>query len=160
DDRRRLEAKEETLKTLQQGVVELSRDPRPFVDALLQARIELIGESTDSKLMESEQQRERRDYDHCAKPCRLVVGGRDRKIDDGAGFVPHAAVVGRDDAEPIIAWGQVSIERLPTRASILPVGVTALEHDTKSVLLRCDEAQCRIVDLQITDERRQVQGID
>ena len=85
------------------------------------------------------------------KPLRLVVGGSDREIERGARFVPHAAVVRRHDPEPVRAGRQVGVERLPPRARVLPVAIAALEPVAEPHLLGCDEAERRVVDLQVAD---------
>ena len=52
---------------------------------------------------------------------------------------------------------KVGVERLSPLADVLPLAVAAFELDPEPVLLRRDEAQRGVVDLQIANERRQPQ---
>src|SRR5262249_40433134 len=73
-----------------------------------------------------------------------------------ASLVPHAAVVAGDHAEPVIAGRKIRVERLPAIADVLPVAIEAFELVAKLILLRGDEAERRVVDLQVAHERWQV----
>ena len=91
----------------------------------------------------------RSNHDRHTEPDGLVVGRRDRKIQERARFVPHAAVVGCYDAEAVVAGRKIGIERLPAIAGVLPIAIVAFELVAKPHLFRRDEAERCIVDLQI-----------
>ena len=59
-------------------------------------------------------------------------------------------------SEAVAAWREVVVERLPSRAGILPPGVVALEHVAELDLFRRDEAQRRVVDLQVARQRPEI----
>ena len=61
-----------------------------------------------------------------AEPHRLVVSGRNRKLERGAGVVPHTAVIRRGDAEPVLSWGEIGVKRLSASPHILPVAIVSL----------------------------------
>src|SRR5262249_16165396 len=99
------------------------------------------------------QQRQSRDDRRRAEPRRLVTGGRDRERERGAGLVPDTAVVRRDHAEPVLAWRKIRVERLPAIASVLPIPIVAVELVAETILLRGDEGQRGVVNLQIACQR-------
>src|SRR6266436_2311727 len=90
-----------------------------------------------------------------AKPGGLVIGRSDGEIEVGAGLVPHAAVVTSHDAEAIVAGRKIRIKRLPAITCVLPVAVIAFQLVAKEYLLRRDQTECRVVNLQIAYQRRQ-----
>src|SRR5262245_817700 len=84
-----------------------------------------------------------------AKPTRLVVTWRNCKVECGAGFVPHSAVIRRGNPEPVLSRREVRIKRLSAIAHILPVGIVSFQLDAETVLLGCHEAERRVVDFEI-----------
>src|SRR4029453_9922516 len=86
-------------------------------------------------------------------------GSVDREFQRGTRLVPDAAVIGRGDPEAVRAGTEIGIERLPPRADVLPVAIAPFELDAEAVLLRRDEAQRRVVDLQVAPARRQAQAL-
>ena len=77
--------------------------------------------------MSAEDQRDQRRDRERHEPGGLVERRRDDEGDGGAGFVPHAAVIGRHHAEAVGARRQIGIEGLAAIARILPVAVVAFE---------------------------------
>ena len=77
------------------------------------------------------------------------------KSSDAPVLVPHAAVVGGHDAEAVVAGSEIRILDLPLVADVPPVPVLALELESETHLLRRDQAQRRVIDLEIANERRQ-----
>src|SRR5262249_12156512 len=70
--------------------------------------------------------------------------------------IPHAAVVARDGMEAVMARRKVVVERVTTRSDVLPVAVpAAFELDAKPILFWRDQAERRVVDLQIARQRGQ-----
>src|SRR5262249_18530736 len=65
------------------------------------------------------------------------------------------AVIGGDDSKTVPARWQIVVEGLPPRAGLLPVAVVTLEQVAKSYLFRRDEAQGRVVDLQLARQCRE-----
>src|SRR6266404_1696286 len=90
-----------------------------------------------------------------AKPGGLVIGRRDGEIEVGAGLVPHAAVITSHDAEAIVAGREVGIKRLSAITRVLPVVIITFQFVAKTYLLRRDQTECRVVDLEIANQRRQ-----
>ncbi len=85
----------------------------------------------------------------------LVVSGRNREVQGRAFLVPHAAVVAGDHAKAILARRKIGVERLPAIAGVLPVAIHAFQLVAKEILLRSDETERCIVDLQIAHQRWQ-----
>ena len=134
--------------------MQIACDARPLAHACVQRAVELPRDLADPQLVCDPQQAQiarRRSTPGTSASGSTPARSRSRAR---AGFVPHAAVVAGDHAEAIRAGTEVGVERLPPRADVLPVAVAAFEFDAELVLLRRDEAQRRVVDLQIANERR------
>ena len=95
-----------------------------------------------------------------AKPIRLIVGRRDREVQRVAGFVPHAAVVGGDDTEAVLAGREIVVKNVAALSASLPVAVIAFQLVFESVLLRRDETQGSVFDLKVARECRQAERFE
>src|SRR5262249_3484702 len=101
---------------------------------------------------------QKRDHTQRTEPPGLVIRRSHGEIERSAGLVPHAAVVAGHDAEAIIARRQIVIERLATRAGILPVMVEALQPEAKENFLPGHEAQIGVIKREMSDMWRQTQS--
>ena len=79
-------------------VVEIPRDACPLVDALLQPNIKLMRDVSQPELIEGSEQRHQAGHARQPEPDGLVVRRGDGKVQECAGFVPHAVLVGRAHA--------------------------------------------------------------
>jgi hypothetical protein len=70
------------------------------------------------------------------EPGGLVVRWRDRELQHFTLFIPHTAVVGRDDAKAIGSRRQVGVERLAAVAGFLPIVVVPFQLVAEPDLLR------------------------
>jgi hypothetical protein len=86
----------------------------------------------------------------------VVIGGRNREVQNSAGVVPDAAVVGGDYAEAAAAGREIGVKSLAAISHILLVRVQTFELVAKTNLFRDDQAQRRVFDDQIAHERRQL----
>src|SRR5580704_9898759 len=105
--------------------------------------------------VQTPEQSQKSDRARRLEPTRLIIRREDGKIEGRTGFVPDAAVIAGHHAETVIAWRKIVIERLPFIANVLPVGIAAFQLDAKTDLLRRDQAESGIVDLQIANQRGQ-----
>src|SRR6266850_175716 len=137
----RLHAEHQSLKTLQQRIVQIPRDARPLIDALFQTHIELLCQLPQPQLIASPKQCHKRRYTRQAEPRGLVVCRGYGKIQERSGFIPHTAVIASHDAEAVVARREIRIERLTAVASVLPIAVPAFQLVTKKDLFRRDEAK-------------------
>ena len=87
------------------------------------------------------------------EPVRLVVGGRNREIQNRAFLVPYRAVVAGDYAESVGARRKVRILHLPVVHYLAPVLVLSLEFEAEANLLRRDQAQGGVVDGEVPNAR-------
>ena len=71
-------------------------------------------------------------------------------------FVPDAVVVAGDHAKVIRPWPKVVVKRLTPGSRFLPGIVPALEAIAKEDLLRSDEAEAHVIDLDVSSEWRQI----
>src|SRR5690242_17944057 len=106
--------------------MEFASDARPLVDACFQSCVELPRQLPQSQLIEHPKQCQKRGHKRQTEPDGLVIGWGDGKVQERAGFVPHAAVVGRNDAEAIVTRRKISVESLSPIASFLPIAVASL----------------------------------
>ena len=142
------------MKTLQQRIVQVPRDARPLIDALFQTHIELLRQLPQPQLIKRSERCQKSGHTQRSKPNRLVVGRSNGEIQERPRLVPHAAVIAGDDAEAVLAWRKIGVERLPTIAGVLPIAIPAFQLVAKEHLFRRDQAERRIVDLQIAHQRR------
>ena len=145
------------MKTLQQRVVQFAGDARPLVDPLVEARVEFLRDLMEPVPVQRPKQSQKSGGARRLEPGGLVVRRFDGKIEGCAGLIPHAAVIGCYDAEAVVAWRKIRIERLPFIAHVLPVGIVAFQLDAKTDLLRRDQAEGGVVDLEIASKRGQAQ---
>src|SRR6266852_9003266 len=137
--------------------MEFASDARPLVDPCFQPCVELPRQLTQSQFIEHPKQCHKRRYTRQTEPRGLVVRRGYGKIQERSGLIPHTAVVASRNAEAVVAWWQIAIERLPAIADILPIAIPAFQLVTKLDLLRHDEAESGVVDLQIACQRGQAQ---
>src|SRR5208283_2993439 len=139
---------------LENAIVQLSGDAHPL--RLLRFD-QLFVQSADAKLINRPEDRQKREHAQRAKPRRLPVRRGDGEVQERARLVPHPAVIASRHAEAIVAGSKIRIERLPAIADVLPIAIPAFQLVTKKHLLRRDEAEPGIVDLEIANQRRQAQ---
>jgi hypothetical protein len=152
-----LHAKHQPLKTLQERVVQLARDPHTLADAFLEAHVEFSREPIEAEAIEAPEQAQKRGGAGDFEPSGLIVRWIDGEIEGCAGFIPHPAVIAGRHAEAVVAWSKVAIERLPASAGVLPIAIPAFQFVPEAGCLRRCEAESGVVDLQIADPRRQTQ---
>jgi len=150
-----LETQQQSLEALQQRVVQLARDARPLTHARIERHVELAAQVSYAQEVKRPQQCHERQHTERAEPVRLPVRGCDGEIERRAFLVPDAAVVARDDAEAVGAGIEIGVERLPTIARVLPVGIAAFQPVAEAILLGDDETERGVVDLQVAHERWQ-----
>src|SRR5580700_5518767 len=102
-----LKLNHQSVQILQQGVMEFSRDACPLVYTRLQTCGELLLELMQPELIERPEQSQKCGHTQNAEPSGLVVRRRDGEIQECAGLVPHAAVVGGGHAKNVISRRQV-----------------------------------------------------
>src|ERR1700722_5073933 len=110
--------------------------------------MQLPGNAVDPQAKQPPQQRSRNKRDQKDEPPCLVESWTDRYGQNRAGFIPNPIVVACDDAKPIVARGQVSVEGLPPGAGILPIGIDPVELVAKQNPFRDCKAQGGVVDFE------------
>src|SRR5436190_3040092 len=105
---------DQSLHALQKSIVQVPRDPLALFESLFHACSHLSRHLTQPQLVDRPEQHEKSNREQQPEPGGLVIGRSDGEIEVGAGLVPHAAVVTGHDAEAIVAWRKVGIERLTT----------------------------------------------
>src|SRR5580658_2228081 len=111
-----LKTQQQSIETLQQSIVQVSRDPRPLADARFQRHVELPLQMLKTKLIERPQQQNRNSHARNAEPDRLVPGRRDAEVQSCSFFVPDAVVVAGDHSKAIVAGSKPRIKSFATRA--------------------------------------------
>src|SRR5690349_12303701 len=106
--------------------MQFPRDARPLAHACVDAGGELSRQLAQSQLIQRPKHRQKRGHKRQTEPDGLVIGWGDGKVQERAGFVPHAAVVGSNDAEAIVTRRKISVESLSPIASFLPIAVASL----------------------------------
>src|SRR5208282_3958407 len=133
----RLKAQQQSVKALQQRIVQIPGNAGPLVDALFQAHVELPRHLSEAESMKRPEQYQKNGQARQPKPSSLVVRRGNGEIQECAGLIPHAAVIAGGHAEAVIARGEVRI---------LP-----LELEAKVNLLGRNEGQCSVINRQIAD---------
>src|SRR5208337_808506 len=124
------------MKTLQQSVVQIARDPCALTDPCVQRHIELLLQLPDSQLVGRPQQCNESGHTQRPKPIRLVISRSDGEIESGGAIIPDAVTVGCSHAKRIPARRQICKERLPSRTGLVPVTVVPVEPIAKLDPLR------------------------
>jgi hypothetical protein len=135
--------------------VQLPRNPRPLADAGVQCQRELIVQSPHPEQVAGPQQSHHTSGAERTKPTGLVIRGGHRELEGVPLFVPHAAVVAGHDTEAVCARREVRVLNVSLVDDLPPVVVLALQPVLEADLLRRDEAERRVVDLQIAHARRE-----
>src|SRR5580692_7815122 len=102
-------------------------DASSLIDTRFQPDRELPLQVSNSELITCPQQKQKHGCAGRVKPGRLVKRRSDRKIEESACLVPHAIVVRGDYAKAIMSRPEVSVDRLTSRAWILPVAYETIE---------------------------------
>src|SRR5579862_2267930 len=145
------------MEALQQRVVQIAGDAQALIDSALEIRVEFPRDLIQTIPVQPPQQYEKGRHARNAEPDSLIVRRVDKEIQKIAGLIPHAAVIAGHDAETVVAWRKIVIERLPLIACVLPFGIMAFQLDAKTYLLRSDEAESGVVDFEIASQRGQAQ---
>ena len=132
-------------------------DRRYSVDDLLEPA-PFAMEVADAMAIGDAERRQRHRGDEDAEPRRLIGGGEDREFQRGARLVPHAAVVGRQDAETIVAGRQIGVMRLTIVQRLAPLRILALQPVAESDFLGGDQAERRELDRDVPSQRRQLEA--
>ena len=126
ESQRSVEQEQDSLKILQQRVVEVTRDAGSLGDTRVQCHLQLSSQLPETQLPGRPQQPREQGGAQRAKPVRLIHRGRNGEIQRRARLVPDTAVIGSHDAEAIGPGRQVGVERLAAIAGFLPVVVCTL----------------------------------
>src|SRR5258708_10626555 len=117
----------QALKALQQRVVQFPGDSCAFIYARFQPNRELPLHLPNPKLIDGQQQKHKCGRADRSEPNRLVVCGKDGKIQRGSGLVPDAVVIACDHAEAIVARTEVVITSLASCPSFLPASIVTFK---------------------------------
>ncbi len=97
------------MEALEQSVVEIASDAGPLSDARLQRQREFVAQLPEPDLVHCPHKRQNEKCAQRAEPIRLVIRRRNREFQRITLLIPHPAVVGRDDAEPVEARRKVRV---------------------------------------------------
>jgi hypothetical protein len=86
-----------------------------------------MSDPADAQLVRGPQQRQASTDDHALEPHRLVIRRVDRKVERRAFLVPHAAVVGGEDAEVVWAWREIRVFHMAVADHLAPVAVLPIQ---------------------------------
>ena len=137
--------------------MQVPRDPCALAHARLQRHLELMMQLPDAQLVRRPEQRQKEARAESAKPIRLVIRRNDEEIQLGGAFVPDAVAIRCDHAEGILPGRQIRVERLPARASLVPITVIAVEAVAKIYLLRNRKSGRGVINLQVPRIRRNIE---
>jgi hypothetical protein len=125
-----------------------------FRQSLVETRVESLRNLTKSK---PESDPDRKDGGHHGqhdKRPRLVPGRGDDEVERRALFVPDAVIVRGDHVEAVRARPQVGVKRLTPASRFLPRVFPAFQPVSKPYFLRRDEAESRVIDLEVSSQGR------
>src|SRR4029450_10624334 len=113
--------------------MQVASNASAFAHSRLHSHVELMRELPDTKSISRPEQEQQKNQNGQAEPRGLIEGRGDGEIQQRTLLVPDAAVVRGHQAEAVIAWREVRVDRLATVAGILAVGVVDFrsveEHD-------------------------------
>ena len=116
------------MKTLQQGVMQFPRDALAFPETRIHGRPYSLGGLPQPHLIKQVQECHCREHAESEEPLRLVKGRSDIEVQHSAVLVPNPIIVAGDHVKSKTPWRQTGIESLPSRSSILPFFIDAIEH--------------------------------
>ena len=93
----------QSLKALQQRIVQISGDACPLADARFQPMLNCSRHLMEAKPIQAPEQCQKSGHARRTEPGGLVVRRGDGEIQGRAGLVPHAAVIAGDHAEAVVA---------------------------------------------------------
>ena len=102
-----LESQQQTMKALEQRVVELPRNTCALADARLERERERVLHLTHPELVRRPQQCRKQTDAQGTKPVRLVVRRGDGESERVPLVVPHPTVIARGHAKPVVAGRKV-----------------------------------------------------
>src|SRR5215469_3810984 len=107
-----LKKEQNSLETLQQGIVQFAGNPFSLVSTSFQALSHLRSHLPQAQLIERPEHCKKRSHARQTEPPGLVVRWGNGEIQKCAGLVPHAAVIASHHAEAVVARREVAIKRL------------------------------------------------
>ena len=122
-----LKVQRQTLKTLQQRIMQLAGNPRAFRQALLELQIQAVGHQPDAPHIASGSQSGGGQKADEVKPTGLIEGGKHIEIEGGGSFVPDAIAVGSHDVKTIRARAEIGVIGLAGGERVAPTAVETLE---------------------------------
>src|ERR1700722_8555094 len=150
-----LETQHQSLESLQECIVQLSRYPFAFFHPGRKLILNTAGDFIQVQPIEHPQNAPGREETNDAEPLRLIDGRSNGKGNGRSSFIPESIIVRGDYVKLVGARRKIRIESLPPGSCVLPILVMPDEPVSKAHFLRCDKAQCRVVDLEIPGVFRQ-----
>ena len=133
------------MKTLQQRIVQISRDACPLVDAFFQAHIELPRHLLQPQLIERDEQCQKGGDARQTEPVSLIVGWGDVQSDRSFWPVPQPLAVAGDKPESIGAGPKVRVNGFSRCNRLAPGTVETFEKISKANPPGRREAQPRVL---------------
>jgi hypothetical protein len=152
-----LKLEERTLEALQKRVMQLTGNPRPFVDSGIDGRIELTSQLSRAQLKKKPKEEEESADAECIKPVCLKPRGGDAETKRCALLIPDTIAIAGDNAEMVFAGTEPCVESIPASARILPILIHALQHVPELKLLWKRKVQRGIADLNVGGARGKTQ---
>src|SRR5215472_4643405 len=81
-------------------------------------------------------------------PCRCDTERQHRSL-----FIPHAIIIRGDHPKAVVTRWKVGVKGLSSAAGILPCIVASFKAVAECDFLRVSEAQCRVINLQVSRAR-------
>ncbi len=136
-----LEMQHQTLKTLQQRVVQFAGDAGAFREALLVLEVEARGDLLDVALIGEPNDDTGEERGEQEKPFGLIKLRNDIDGQGRAGFTPDAVTIGGDDAESVGAGTEIGIDGVAGGGGFAPIAIEAVEAIAVADAFRDGEAE-------------------
>src|ERR1700678_842832 len=144
-----------TLDSLEERVVEVPRHASALCQSLIKTGADGSRNLQHTQAVDNPYDEDTGDKAENSEPVRLIPGRGDAEVEDRACIVPDAIVIACDHAKPVSPWAKVIVERLTPCSWLLPGSVAALQSVAEAHFLGNYEAQCRVVNFDITSGRGQ-----
>src|SRR6266853_4454064 len=120
------------MKTLQQRIVQIPRNPRPLADPLFHADIKLMRQLTDMELIQHPKYSQKSGDARQSKPVSLIEGRGDVQSDRSFWPVPQPRAVAGDKPESIRAGPKVRVNGFSRCNRLAPATVETFKEISKA----------------------------
>src|SRR5215472_19267419 len=138
------------LNRLQQCVMQVASNASAFCKSLIEAGADLLSNLSDANAVNRPCEQHREENAAQSKYLSLIPCRRDAERQHRSLFIPHAIIIRGDHPKAVLTRRKIGVKGLSSAAGVLPCIVASFKAVAERDFLWVSEAQCRVVNLQVS----------